>query len=175
MIGQLRVMTGNGIREGERLAGLNRTLAAAARTKVIFPTQFALWSLSQHRLFYFDNWPDALCCSTVWLPVWLDLLCPWLYLHCSSPVKSGSKKKPKFKGGSKTIGGSRTAYCCLLYWTCCSLLQLPLSVATSWHASRLTRVWQSLLYRIQLSGYLYDFKPLRCDPAHFANLFGCLI
>ena len=68
----------------------------------------------------------------------------------------------------------RTAYCCLPYWTCCSLLQLAFTVATSCRAGRLTRVCQPLLQRIRYSGHLYDFWLLREDTPHFASLFCCL-
>lgn len=32
-----------------------------------------LQSPSRYQVFYFENWPDAPCHFTVWLPVWLDL------------------------------------------------------------------------------------------------------
>lgn len=96
------------------------------------------------------------------------------YLACCLAGLSLTVPLMQQKGGSKTTGGSRTAYCCLPYWTCCSLLQLAFTVATSCRAGRLTRVCQPLLQRIRYSGHLYDFWLLREDTPHFASLFCCL-
>lgn len=92
------------------------------------------------------------------------LLSSWFILDCS--FNAAERWLQKLQG--------RTAYCCLPYWTCCSLLQLAFTVATSCRAGRLTRVCQPLLQRIRYSGHLYDFWLLREDTPHFASLFCCL-